>query len=79
MGTSSIVASLWVRQVDCDLQLLVIWVTVRSMSYEFGMREPLLCRTRVVECGRVYDHVLSMSHDFGMCDPRLCIIRTCQK
>jgi len=40
MGTSLIVASLWVRQVGCDLQLLVIWVSVLSMSLSKLMDEP---------------------------------------
>ena len=66
MGTSSIVASLWVRQVGCDLQLLVIWVTVRSMSYEFGMREPLLCRTRVVKCGRGLSKLMDEPTEYSL-------------
>jgi len=36
------------------------------MSYEFGMREPLLCTTRVVECGRGLSKLMDKPTEYSL-------------
>jgi len=39
MGRSLIAVPLWIRQLGCDLQLLVIWVTVYRRRYPYQKQQ----------------------------------------